>query len=210
MKLKSFTSLFIAVTAAFLILLIAGCGAPQKVETAPTPPPPPPKEPTIEELRKPVTADNEMKKVIIVIRNYGLLKKQAISYEKYKQLTKGSTDSPINPDWFYDNYVMTINLNKYSAPVTLGTARYSGRNPKIKELMSGLPENSISISPFVTPSKKKYVLVDYNCDGILDYAKPVNAPASSKISVQLLDEMQERYTWLLSIIKKKYKASLID
>jgi hypothetical protein len=182
-----------------------GCGG-NKVETKPpVVTPQPPREPTIDELRKPVFKDPDMFKASQVIKEYGQLKKKSITFEKYAQLTGGQSGAAINPDWFYDTYLFNANENGYWATVTFGTAkRAKEKDPRIAQVFGDLPESSITVS-LITPSKKTYILLDYNADGILDFVKESNAKTVLKVDVALLDAMQEKYTWLLGVIKKGFK-----
>jgi hypothetical protein len=183
----------------------AGCGAPaQKPTVEPTPPPPPKVEPTIEDLRKHVDKDPDMFKAIKVIEKYGVLRKKAITFEKYVELTKGQSGGALNPDWFSDSYTLEVNENKHWVTFTLGTAkRVREKDARIQQVMAGLPEESISLK-MQTPDGKKYILSDAEADGVLDYAAPVGQK-TLKVDIPLLDNMQEKYTWLLGIVKQNYR-----
>ncbi|MGE5344262.1 MAG: hypothetical protein ACM3SY_22575 [Candidatus Omnitrophota bacterium] len=208
MKLKSIIKLVaVVMITGYSVLFLINCGG-SKVETKPPVTPVPeitPKEPTIEDLRKPVSKDPAMYKADEVIRSYGRLKKKAINFEKYLQLTGNQTGAPIDPDWFYDTYTLEMNENGYYATVTLGTAkRAKEKDARIAPVMENLPERSITVS-LLTPSKKRYTLLDAEADGILDFVKEANDQSGKKMDVALLDSMQEKYTWLMGIIKKNYK-----
>ena len=41
--------------------------------------------------------------------------------------------------------------------------------------------------------------------GVLDFAKDANEKKTARVDIQLLDQMQEKYTWILGLIKKHYK-----
>lgn len=183
-----------------------GCGAPtQKPAVEPPPPPPPVTEPTIEDLRQHVDKDPDMFKAIKVIEKYGVLRKKAITFEKYVELTGGKSGGAINPDWFCDNYTLEVNENKHWMTITFGTSkRAKVKDSRIQQVMAGLPEESISLK-MQTPDGKKYILSDAEADGVLDYAAPANQ-TTAKIDIPLLDKMQEKYTWLLGIVKESYRT----
>jgi hypothetical protein len=188
----------------FIFLYLVGCGGtPKKVEIEPSTIETP-KEPSIEELRKPVEKDPDIYKVLEVLQKFGRLTKKSMSYEKYQSIA-GAQGSPIDPDWFYDSYNLDMNENGYWANVTFGTARKAkDKDPRIRELMENLPGQSILIK-LKTPAGKTYILSDAEADGILDFVKEAGEVTSTKIDIQLLDQMQEKYTWLNNIIKKYYK-----
>lgn len=190
--------------AAFIIIL-ANCGgtAPQ-VQTEP-PKPEPPKEPTIEALRKPVAEDPNMYQAVDVITNFGRLTKNYMSYEKFQQ-TAGAQGGvgAIDPDLFYDSYELPLNEKGYYATITFGTAtRAIERDPRIEQMMKDLPEKSIFLK-LQAPSGRTFILSDANADGILDFAKD-ERQKDIKIDVKLLDQMQEKYTWIMGLVKKHYK-----
>ncbi len=70
--------------------------------------------------------------------------------------------------------------------------------------MTDLPGKSITVE-LKMPSGKKYLLSDAEADGILDFAKDANEKKTARVDIQLLDQMQEKYTWILGLIKKHYK-----
>lgn len=181
-----------------------GCGgAPKKAETEPQPLEP--KEPSIEELRKPVDKDPTIYKVLEVLQKFGRLTKKSMTYEKYQASVGTQGTGAIDPDLFYDSYILDMNENNYWANVTYGTAQKAkNSDSRIRDLMENLPDQSITIK-LKTPAGKTYLLSDAEADGILDFAKDVNETTSTKIDIQLLDQMQEKYTWLINIIKKYYK-----
>ena len=181
---------------------LTGCAGPQKKpETEPVTVP---KEPSIEELRKPVSKDPTIYKARKVILEYGRFKKKYISYKKYRELTKGQTGA-LDPDWFYDSYELNLKEKGHWITVTYGTSKKAKeRDPKIEALMADLPENSITVK-LKTPSGRSYLLSDAEADGILDYAKDADKKTGSKIDIQLLDKMQEKYSWIIGLIKKHYK-----
>lgn len=198
-KTLAIAIIMVYLTAAF------GCGgAAKKAETEPQPIEPP-KEPSIEELRKPVAKDPTIYKVLEVLQKFGRLTKKYMSYEKYQASAGAQASGSIDPDWFYDSYVLDMNEDGYWANVTFGTAQKAKDNdPRLRDLMENLPGQSISMR-LKTPSGKTYILSDAEADGILDFAKEAGDTGSTKIDIQLLDRMQEKYTWIIGIIKKYYK-----
>jgi hypothetical protein len=199
MTLKTLTIVGIVIGLMFII----GCGPTEKAQTEPQVVTP--TEPSIEELRKPVAKDATIYKAVEVIKDYGRLSKEYISYEKYQQLTKGQAAAALDPDWFYDSYKLNMNEKDHWIVVTFGTAKRAiARDPRIEKIMAGLPEKSIVVE-LKMPSGRKYLLSDAEADGILDFAKDANEKKVTKVDVQLLDRMQEKYTWILGLIKKHYK-----
>jgi hypothetical protein len=185
------------------LMFVLGCGPTEKAQTEPQVVTP--KEPGIEELRKPVAKDASIYKALEVIKEYGRKSKEYISYEKYQQLTKGQANAALDPDWFYDSYKLNLNEKGHWILVIFGTAkRAMARDPRIEKIMADLPEKSITVE-LKLPSGKKYLLSDAEADGILDFAKDANEKKVTKVDVQLLDKMQEKYTWILGLIKKHYK-----
>lgn len=185
------------------LMFIIGCGPTGKAQTEPQVVTP--TEPSIEELRKPVAKDATIYKAVEVIKDYGWLSKKYMSYEKYQQLTKGQTGAALDPDWFYDNYKLNMNEKDHWILVTFGTAKRAiARDPRIEKVMADLPEKSITVE-LKMPSGKKYLLSDAEADGVLDFAKDANEKKVTQVDVQLLDKMQEKYTWILGLIKKHYK-----
>lgn len=181
------------------LIFIIGCGPKEKAQTEPQ------VEPSIEELRKPVAKDTSIYKALEVIKEYGRKSKEYISYEKYQQLTKGQTNTALDPDWFYDTYKLNMNEKGHWILVIFGTAkRAMDQDPRIEKIMADLPEKSITVE-LKMPSGKKYLLSDADADGILDFAKNANEKKTTKVDIQLLDRMQEKYTWILGLIKKHYK-----
>jgi hypothetical protein len=199
MTLKKLTtgSIFIG------LMLVFGCGSLEKVQTEPqviTP-----KEPSIEELRTPVSKDATIYKALEVIKEYGKLSKEYISYDKFQRLTKGQAAAALDPDWFYDSYKLNMNEEDHWILVIFGTAqRAMARDPRIGKIMTDLPGKSIAVE-LKMPSGKKYLLSDAEADGILDFAKDANEKKTARVDIQLLDQMQEKYTWILGLIKKHYK-----
>lgn len=187
------------------LLAAFGCGgAAKKVETEPQPVEPP-RELSIEELRKPVAKDDTIYKAVEVLQKFGRLTKKYMSYEKYRSTVGAQASGAIDPDWFYDSYVLDMNEDGYWAAVTFGTAKKAKENDtRLRDLMENLPGQSIFIK-LKTPSGKTYLLSDAEADGVLDFAKDTGETGSAKIDIQLLDQMQEKYTWLIGIIKKYYK-----
>ncbi|MCP5108184.1 MAG: hypothetical protein GY950_32655 [bacterium] len=192
--------LIIAITAAFLAI-VSGCGpaAVDKPKTEPIV-----KEPSIEELRKPVAKDPAIYKAVKVLQKSGRLSKKYMSYEKYQKLS-GGQGAALDPDWFYDSYVLDLNENGYWASVTFGTAKRAiERDPRIEKVLTGLPAKSIFMK-LKTPSGRTYILSDAEADGILDFARDEKQKTVKKIDIPLLDKMQEKYTWIIGIVKRYYK-----
>lgn len=191
---------------AFLAIAM-NCGpSGQAPVTEPVQPVVEPKEPTIEDLRKPVAKDPEMYKALNVLRELGRHDKKYISYEKFQELTKGQPGAAVNPDWFYDNYVVDINEEGYWINVLYGTSqRAMEKDPRIQKVMADLPANSITVV-LKTPGGKSYLLNDAQGDGVLDFVKDSAKPTdpSVKVDIKLLDQMQEKYTWVIGLIKKHY------
>jgi len=195
MTLKTLAIVSISISLMFII----GCGPKGKAQTEPQ------VEPGIEELRKPVAKDTTIYKALEVIKEYGRKSKDYISYEKYQKLIKGQANAALDPDWFYDTYKLDMNENDHWILVVFGTAkRAMARDPRIEKIMADLPAKSITVE-LKMPSGKKYLLSDADADGILDFAKDDNEKTTTKVDVQLLDKMQEKYTWILGLIKKHYK-----
>jgi hypothetical protein len=199
--MKVFTRILVI---SFVVLALAatGCGPAKEVKTEPTTLPEPKPEPTIEELRQPVEKDATIYKAYKVIEKFGFLKKKAISFNKYAKLKAGG--GAMDPDWFYDSHVLEINDKGYWMTFTLGTSkRAKDTDERIEQLMAGLPDNSIHLK-MKTPSGKTYLLIDSQADGILDFVKDARAKSTGKVDIKLLDQMQEKYTWALRLVKKHY------
>jgi hypothetical protein len=193
----------IIVSFMFGVMFVIDCGPAKNAQTEPqlvTP-----REPGIEALRKPVARDNSIYKALAVIKDYGRLSKEYISYEKYQQLSRSQAGVALDPDWFYDSYKLNMNEKDHWIIVTFGTAkRAMARDPRIEKIMAELPVKSITVE-LKMPSGRKYLLSDAEADGILDFAKDANEKKATQVDVQLLDKMQEKYTWILGLIKKHYK-----
>jgi hypothetical protein len=193
---------FMVVCVAMMLFSGFGCGPEKPVQTEPqvTAPEPPP----VEELRKPVAKDPTVYKALHVIKEYGHMKKKYISYEKYLKLTRGQPGGAMDPDWFYDSYVLDLNEKGHWVTVTFGTSKLAQkRDPRIQKVMADLPVQAITIK-LKAPSGRTYLLSDAEADGILDFAKDA-AKKDPKLDIPLLDKMQEKYTWILGLIKKHYK-----
>ena len=164
-----------------------------------------PKEPFIEKLRKPVAKDPTIYKAVQVLKKFGRLSKKYMSYEKYQKLTSGQGTAAFDPDWFYDSYALDLNEKGYWATVTFGTSkRAEERDPRIQKLMTDLPGKSIFMT-LKTPSGRTFLLSDAEADGILDFVKDAKEKSVKKINIELLDKMQEKYTWIINIVKRNYK-----
>lgn len=196
---------WLAVMVAFIVLM-TGCGpgAAPSPRTEPVSEPTTIKEPAIEDLRKPVSVDPEMFKAVDVLQKFGKTAKKHMTYEKYVSSVGAASGGAIDPDWFYDSYNLNMNENNYWAVFTFGTAvAAKEKDPRIRDLLVNLPETSIIVR-LKAPDGRKYILSDANADGILDFAKD-EARKDAALDIKLLDAMQEKYAWLLGIVKKYYK-----
>jgi hypothetical protein len=186
------------------LAIITGCAGAKAPETTPESD----AKPSPEELRKKVDKDPAIYQAMAVIKKVGKLTQEHISYEKYETITKSQQGSVLDPTWFYDNYDLPLNKDGYWITVTFSTADKSiVRDPRIEKLMTDLPGNSITVN-LKTPSGQSYILSDTEADGILDFAKRANEESVKQIDYELLDRMQEKYTWIISIIKKHYKKGM--
>lgn len=194
---KTFTILSLL----FFLAALFACGPAKKPQTEP----PVAKQPSIEELRQPVAKDLTIYKALHVIKTMGRFTQKYMKYEQYQKQTQGLDSATLVPDWFYDSYVLDMNENDYWANVTFGTAKRAiKRDPRIEKIMAQLPDQSITVK-LKTPSGKTYLLTDAEADGILDYVQDTRKKPSKNIDIQLLDRMQKKYTWIISLIKKYYK-----
>ena len=186
-------------------LTAINCGpSGQEVKTTPEPAKVEPVKPSIEELRQPVAKDPNMFKAVKVLKHFGRHEKKHISYKKFQELTGGNPNAAVNPDWFYDNYVIDMNEKGYWINVICQTSKKAMENdPRIGKVMKDLPVNSITIK-LQTPKGKKYMLNDSQADGILDFVKEANKKTDMNIDIKLLDRMQEKYTWIMGLVKKHY------
>lgn len=200
-------NLLIITAVLFAFIIATGCG-PSAQKPVTEPPKPEVKEPVpdIEALRKPVAKDPHMYKITKVIKQYGQLKKKYMSYEKYQKLTGGKANAALDPDWFYDSYFLNMKENNHYITVTWGSAKRAiERDPRIEKVLADLPAQSITIK-MDTPKGNTYLMTDAQCDGVLDYAANAKSK-STKIDIKLLDQMQEKYTWIISILKKHFKKN---
>ncbi|MCP4157644.1 MAG: hypothetical protein GY757_58585 [bacterium] len=205
--MKIFLRTLITISILVVLAITFGCGG-TETQTVKTEPTPVVKEaPTIEELRKPVDKDPNMFKVLKVIKKFGKFRKQYMTYEKY-QKTSGSSGA-IDPAWFYDSYDLEVNEKKHWSTVTYGSAgRAIERDPRIEKALEGLPKQSVIVK-LKTPDGRKYIISDADGDGIIDFAKIANQKTvAGKQDIKVLDKMQEKYTWLMSIVKKYYKKNM--
>ncbi len=201
--MKRFPKILTILSIIVYMAIAFGCGG--GTQEPKTEPQVTPKEPSIEELRRPVAKDPTIYQAVQVIKKFGSLSKQYISYEKYQELTGGQGAAALDPDWFYDSYVLDLNENGYWATVTFGTAKRAiERDPRIEKLLADLPGKSISIK-LKTPSGRTFLLSDAEADGVLDFVKDIREKTTNKIDIDLLDKMQEKYTWIMGIVKKHYK-----
>ncbi len=77
-------------------------------------------------------------------------------------------------------------------------------DPRIAKLIGDMPKESITMD-LKTPKGNKYLLVDNNADGVLDFVKKAGSKTTMKIDVKLLDSLQKKYTWIIGVIKKHYQ-----
>lgn len=202
--MKNDAKLAIIICILIYLAVNSGCG-PSGSQVKTEPADVKPAQPSIEELRTPVAKDPTIYKAGVVIKEFGRLKKKHISYKKYQQLTKGQANTAMDPDWFYDSYILDLNEKNHWMNVTFGTSKKAvDDDPRIKTIMAGLPENSINIR-MKTPRGKTYLLTDADADGILDFAKDEAQKKITQVDIQLLDSMQKKYTWIIGLIKKHYK-----
>jgi hypothetical protein len=193
---------------ALAVLLIAvwvGCSTagPKKTEPLTT-------GPSIQPPKLDLPADITMYRALAVIEHYGRQSQQHILYREYQQRTggKGGDVSSWSPDWFYDSYVLDLNEQGYWATVTYSTARDArDRDERIDRLMQGVPVDVIDMR-LKFPSGDTYLLGDSEADGVLDFArkagqKPDTAPNSQDL--ERLKWLQEKYAWILGVIKRNYR-----
>jgi len=200
---KRFPRVLTILSIVVYMAIVFGCGG--GTQEPITEPQVTPEEPSIEELRKPVAKDPTIYQAVQVLKKFGSLSKKYMSYEKYQELTGGQGAAALDPDWFYDSYVLDLNENGYWATVTFGTAKRAiERDPRIEKLMADLPEKSIFMK-LKTPSGRTFLLSDAEADGVLDFVKDIREKTTKKIDIDLLDKMQEKYTWIMGIVKKHYK-----
>ncbi len=190
-----------------IVLYIAAflaCGGSQTTPKTEPPKPEPGREPSIEDLRKPVSQDVSFFKAVHVIKEYGRKTKEYMSFDKYQSEIAGKGGA-LDAEWFYDTFVLDLNDKGYWATVTFGTSKRAvERDERIKNLVKDLPERSIYMKLKV-PSGRTYLLTDAEADGVVDFVSDPKKKGRVKIDIQLLDKMQEKYTWLMNIIKKNYK-----
>lgn len=182
-----------------------GCGpktpvvAPPPAEPGPTP---------LQTWQQEIPKDATIYQALKVLENYGRKSKKSISYNEYKKNTGGSTLTSWSPEWFYDAFTLELNEKGNWVTVTWSTSKFAGnRDPRIAELMKDAPSDVIDLKVKV-PSGRTYLLGDSDADGILDFAMNKNAKAQEagkQANIQLLDQMQKKYAWILSIIKRNYK-----
>lgn len=187
------------------VVTAVNCGpSGQEIKTEPAATTVEPVKPSIEDLRKPVSKDPNMFKAVKVLKHFGRHAKKHITYKKFQELTGGQPNATVNPDWFYDNFVIDLNEKGYWVNVICQTSKKAmERDPRIEKVMRDLPSDSITIN-LKTPKGKKYLLNDSQADGILDFVKEAGKKTDMNIDIKLLDRMQEKYTWIMGLIKKHY------
>ncbi len=172
---------------------------------------PPPAEPgpsPLQVWQQDIPKDATVYQALKVLESYGRQSKKSISYNEYKKNTSGGTLASWSPEWFYDAYTLDLNEKGNWVTVTWSTAKFAGKNDnRIAQLMKDAPSDVIDLQVKV-PSGATYLLGDSDADGILDFAmdkKNMTEAAGKQANIQLLDQMQKKYAWILSIIKRNYK-----
>lgn len=154
--------------------------------------------------------DVQMYKAFQVLEHYGRQIQSHISYTQYKKNTSSGGLSSWSPDWFYDSYQVPLNEKGYWMTVTYHTAAAAvRRDQRIEKLMENVPHQSIDVK-LRTPQGEQYILTDAEADGVLDFAAPDTPKISEKevkVDFPLLQKMQAKYTWILSIIKRSYPST---
>ncbi len=186
------------------LLFYAGC-APRAPEKEPPPTIP---EPATE---KPIAPkDEQMYMVYSVLKRFGRKIQSHISYDRYRQLVAQDGLSSWSPDWFYDSYRLPLNEKGHWVVISYHTAADAVKaDPRIAKRMADVPHHAIDLR-LQDPRGDKYVLTDAEADGVLDFAAPDRGdriPTSIKKDTPLVQKMQGKYTWILSIIKKSYTPS---
>jgi len=182
-----------------------GCGP----KTPVTEPPPAEPGPTpLQTWQQEIPKDATMYQALKVLENYGRKTKKSISYNEYKRNTGGGTLTSWSPEWFYDAFTLDMNEKGNWVTITWSTSKFAGkRDARIADLMKDAPSDVIDLKVKV-PSGSVYLLGDSDSDGILDFAMNKKAKAEEagkQANIQLLDRMQKKYSWILSIVKRNYK-----
>jgi len=182
----------------FLVVFINGCVG-KKAETEPSA-----EVPALQPPRLDMAADPGMYKAMQVIKDFGKKSKDHLTYSEFRKTKKTAV---FDPDVFYDHHVLDLNEKDYWITITYRSAvRSIRKDSRIEKLMENLPRKVIDVQ-LKTPQGKTFLLSDSNADGVLDFASPAGKKKRSnpEADLKLLKNMQGRYRWVLSIIKKYYK-----
>lgn len=183
-----------------LAMFINSCTS-KKIDTEPSSEVPATKYPRLD-----IPADPGMYKALQVIKDFGKRTKGHLSYADFQKSKKSAV---FDPDIFYDHYLLDLNEKDYWITLTFRSAvRSIEKDPRIEKLMENLPRKAIDVQ-LKTPRGNTYLLSDSNADGVLDFARPAGKKKISPVNadLNLLKNMQEKYRWVLGIIKKYYKRN---
>lgn len=188
--------------AAIFILLIINCGPTSRPDTEPAP-----LEGKVE--TKPVLnvpEDTQIYKAYKVIADYGRLTRKHRSFRDFLRVSKKGGNSAFDPAWFYDSYVLSLFEENHKIKIMFNSAKRAiYKDQRVEEKMSGLPAQVIDIH-LKLPGGRTYLLSDSDGDGVLDFALPAGQkPTPGKANLPLLQKMQKKYRWIISILKKSYK-----
>jgi len=181
-----------------VLILLAGCAG-KKADTEPST--------MIDVPKLNIAPDPGMYKALQVIKRFGNKTIDHLNYAEFKKREATAQNTTFNPDVFYDQYVLDLNEKNYWITVTFQTAtRARRRDSRIRDLMQDFPENAIDVL-LKTPANKIFLLSDSNGDGVLDFARPEGKQLNKGLTVdiELLKAMQQKYGWILGIIKRHYK-----
>ncbi|MCK4766633.1 MAG: hypothetical protein KAW12_30855 [Candidatus Aminicenantes bacterium] len=154
-----------------------------------------------------VPKDGQMYKVFWVLKRFGRKIRSSISYGQYKKSTAAQGLSSWSPEWFYDSFQVPLNEKGHWMTVIYRTATAAvKKDRRIRELMENAPHHAIDVK-LQFPNGARYLLTDTEADGVLDFAAPDKKKVRKdfKVDFPLLQKMQKRYAWILSIIKKSFK-----
>ena len=183
-----------------VLILLAGCAG-KKADTEPS---------IMTDVPKlNIAPDPGMYKALQVIKRFGNKTMDHLSYAEFKKREATVQNATFNPDVFYDQYVLDLNEKNYWITVTFRTAtRSRRRDSRIRDLLQNFPENAIDML-LKTPANKIFLLSDSNGDGVLDFARPEGKQHNQGLTVdiELLKAMQQKYGWILGIIKRHYKRN---
>jgi hypothetical protein len=183
-----------------VLILLAGCTG-KKADTEPS------TLPMTDVPKLNIAPDPGMYKVLQVIKRFGNKTMDYLSYPEFKKREATEQNATFNPDVFYDQYVLDLNEKDYWVTVTFRTAtRSRRRDSRIRDLMQNFPENAIDML-LKTPANKTFLLSDSNGDGVLDFARPESKQHNQglTVNIELLKAMQQKYGWILRIIKRHHK-----